>query len=134
MVFGVFDGLHEGHRAMLKEARKYGNYLIAVVMPDLMGRRLKGRVPKLPLKKRIAALKKEKVDKVVVGDAKMGSWQVLKKYQPKIVACGYDQRELKEALKKKLAQWDSPIKVVQLKAWQPNEYHSRLISNKSKTC
>jgi len=31
MVFGVFDGLHEGHKSFLRQARKYGGELRAVV-------------------------------------------------------------------------------------------------------
>lgn len=34
MVFGVFDGLHPGHRAFLRQARKKGDKLIVVVARD----------------------------------------------------------------------------------------------------
>ena len=31
MCFGAFDGLHKGHLSYFKQARKYGDYVIAVI-------------------------------------------------------------------------------------------------------
>ncbi len=103
MVFGTFDGLHEGHRAFLKEAGAHGDYLIAVIPADVIVEHLKGHLPKLNLAERFENLKKEdKVDEVVVGDEKLGTWEVVKKHKPDIIAIGYDQYTLRKDLESHL--------------------------------
>ncbi|MEK7146940.1 MAG: adenylyltransferase/cytidyltransferase family protein [Patescibacteria group bacterium] len=104
MVFGVFDGVHDGHRAFLKEAKSHGDYLIAVLAQDHIVERLKGRLPEINLAERLEHLKKEDgVDEVVIGDAELGVWEVMAKYQPQVIAVGHDQQLLKEALEKHCA-------------------------------
>ena len=34
LIFGTFDGIHEGHLNLFKQAKKYGDYLIVVVGRD----------------------------------------------------------------------------------------------------
>ena len=46
MVFGTFDGLHPGHLSYFKQARKYGDYLIAIVALDENVLQFKGHRPK----------------------------------------------------------------------------------------
>jgi len=41
LVFGTFDGLHDGHRFFLTEARKLGDRLIASVATDEIVERIK---------------------------------------------------------------------------------------------
>ncbi len=99
LVFGVFDGIHNGHRAMLKEAKALGDYLVAILTSDKGVLELKGKPPKYTLSQRITALKNEHiVDEVGPGDKEFDSWKVLKKYKPDIIATGYDQEELRERL------------------------------------
>jgi len=101
MVFGAFDGLHDGHKAFLKEAKGYGDYLIVVVPSDDTVRQLKGRLPRLTLAERIQHLRKvDKVDAVIVGDVEVGSWKVLEKQRPAVIALGFDQNLIKEELEK----------------------------------
>lgn len=101
MVFGTFDGLHDGHKAFLKEAKRYGDYLIAVLPTDEMVEKLKGRPPKLTIAKRFEHLKKAlNVDAVIVGDAKLGNWNVLENHRPQVIAIGHDQNKIKEELEK----------------------------------
>jgi FAD synthetase len=47
IAFGVFDGLHEGHRHFLREARKLGGRLTVAVAHDEAVVMLKGRRPPL---------------------------------------------------------------------------------------
>lgn len=99
MVFGVFDGLHDGHQFFLREAKKQGSYLIAVVTPDHIVQEIKGRIPKENLEKRISSIKKENLaDKVAIGDSVLRSWQVLESYRPDLIVLGYDQTDLKKSL------------------------------------
>lgn len=101
MVFGVFDGVHGGHRAFLKEAKSHGDYLIVVLAQDHIVERLKGHLPQINLAERLAHLKNEDgVDEVVIGDSELGAWEVILKHQPQVVAVGHDQQLLKESIEK----------------------------------
>lgn len=39
---GIFDVMHDGHRHLLREAKKCGNFLVVALDSDLCARRLKG--------------------------------------------------------------------------------------------
>ncbi len=128
MVFGVFDGIHDGHRHFLKEAKTLGDYLIVVVAQDHIVRHLKGQEPQLNLAERFEHLKKEDgVDEVVIGDAELSSYEIVKKYRPDIIALGYDQDLLKEDLERNRYKFDWPIEFLTLSAYEPNIYHSSLL-------
>ncbi len=100
MVFGVFDGLHDNHHYFLSEAGKYGDYLIVVVAPDSEVKLLKNKSPRFSLSDRIEKIKNsETAQLVVAGDDEHGSWNIIKTHEPSIVALGYDQQALEEALK-----------------------------------
>ncbi|MHA1679090.1 MAG: adenylyltransferase/cytidyltransferase family protein, partial [Promethearchaeota archaeon] len=45
LCFGTFDILHPGHVSFLKQARKYGNYLVVVVARDENVKKIKGKYP-----------------------------------------------------------------------------------------
>lgn len=129
MVFGVFDGIHEGHRQFLKEAGTHGDYLIAVIAQDHIVKQLKGHLPKIELRGRFEALKKEDgVSKVVIGDAEIGGWEVVKKYRPEIIALGYDQHLLKKNLEERLKEFDWRPEIKVMSAYEPNKYHSSILS------
>ncbi len=129
MVFGVFDGLHEGHRAFLNEAKKCGNYLIAVVAPDHVVEHLKGRLPRLNLAERFEHLRlADHVDAVLVGDSEPNSWKVLDLHRPQVVALGYDQELLEAELEKYFehADWQAELKV--MKSHEAGKLHSSIIT------
>lgn len=131
MVFGTFDGLHEGHRDFLRQAKECGDYLIAEVAQDHIVGHLKGHLPALDLAKRLEALKKEDgVDEVEIGDTELYTWQVAKKHRPDVVAVGYDQTALKNALEAHLKNFDWPIEIRVMNAHEPDKYHSSLFENR----
>ncbi|MDO8584596.1 MAG: adenylyltransferase/cytidyltransferase family protein [bacterium] len=128
MVFGVFDGIHEGHKALLKEARAFGEYLIAVVAQDHIVEHLKGHLPKVDVGERLAHLEAEdSVDEVVIGDRELSSWEVVKKYQPDVIALGYDQALLREDLEKNIEQLGYVPEIVEIAGFEPNINHSSLL-------
>jgi cytidyltransferase-like protein len=143
LTFGTFDSIHDGHRAMLKEAKALGDFLIAVVAPDNVVAGLKGCVPQHTASERISMLKKEHlVDDVVLGDEALNTWKVIKKYKPTIIALGYDQHELKNGLEEFIAAtypeveteagWQAnpkQPKIVTLKPFKPETHHSRLLKS-----
>lgn len=128
MVFGVFDGVHEGHRAFLRQAREEGEYVIVVVTRDEVVEQLKEKRPKKDEKKRIQELTETGlVDEVVLGDAVLGTWSVIEKHKPDVIALGYDQEKLKKALRDFFASRSLGISVRVMKAFRPEQYHSSVI-------
>ena len=139
LVFGVFDGIHDGHRAFFAGAKKHGNHLIVAVAQDHIVEYLKGHLPQRNLARRIDDLRKESaVDEVALGDAELGTYEVVKKCKPHVVALGYDQQALKEDLKSRLKKFD-PFdklragwrpKIVVMKAHEPHKYKSSILNRK----
>ena len=129
MVFGVFDGLHEGHRAFLKEAKQCGDYLIAVVAQDHIVKHLKGHLPRLDLAERFKHLRRaDHVDAVLVGDSEPNSWKVLDLHRPQVVALGYDQELLRAELEKyfKHSDWQAELKI--MSSHEAKKFHSSIIA------
>ncbi len=59
MIFGTFDGLHDGHRFFIDSAKKHAGQLIIVVATDGSVLHIKGHLPRFPLNERIVELKSE---------------------------------------------------------------------------
>lgn len=126
VVFGSFDGLHDGHRHFLYEAKKQGDQLIAVVAQDAYIHDFKGRDPRYGLQERIEVLKAVGIaDEVMSGDSVQDSWEVLERIQPQVIALGYDQTALREALEKK--SFDTPVEIVQVSSHKPKLLHSSIL-------
>lgn len=122
MVFGVFDGLHEGHKYFLSEAKKHCDELIVVVTLPEAVKTLKKRYPKYSFEERTAALSAYNPQlKVVAGDSKLGSWEIINKYNPEVIFLGHDQRELDRELDK------FKIPTVFIEALLPEKYKSSLL-------
>jgi len=101
MVFGVFDGCHEGHQYFLRESAKHGDKFIVVVARDETVRELKQKKTKYSLAERMQAIEELGfADAVVAGDITQHSWTALKEYKPDVVVLGHDQHALEEALRK----------------------------------
>ena len=128
LVFGVFDGIHNGHRSFLREAGGKGDYLIAVVARNEVVELLKNKEPLKNLAQRMTELESESiVDLVVPGDVKIGSWAVIEKYKPDVVALGYDQVALKTALEEFFREAARKVDIAVMKPHQPERYHSSII-------
>lgn len=109
MVFGVFDGLHDGHRYFLKKS----GATIVVIARDLVVRRLKQKTPQQSQQERLSAVQKFLPEAtVVLGDEEQGSYDVIKKYKPDRIVLGHDQQELERDLRAKIA--DGTIPACQL--------------------
>lgn len=130
LVFGVFDGLHEGHRAMLKEAKSLGDYLVVAVAPDSVVQELKGKVCHNRSGMRIQGVRQAHIaDEVALGDKLLSSWHILKKYKPDIIALGYDQQELKDSLEAHFENLLKKPKIVMLKPHKPEIYKSSILNS-----
>ena len=125
IVFGIFDGIHEGHRDFLRQARMHGDILVVIVGRDSVSKKLKGKVPKYSEEER-RKLVEEVVDKAVLGDIELSTYAVLQDLRPDVICIGYDQEELE----KDLAKWlknEKKVKVIKLHVYQPDMYHSSLL-------
>lgn len=96
---GAFDGLHSGHIAFLKEARRLGDVLIVGVNSDESLRRLNGQSPRNQEQERlsvVAAL--ESVDHAVLFDEPEPS-ELIREIRPHVHVKGgdYQEDELLEA-------------------------------------
>jgi FAD synthetase len=99
MVFGTFDGLHQGHLNLFTQARKYGNYLIVVVARDVNVLKIKGHEPRKSERQRLKDVSDvELVSLAVLGNIK-DPYAVIRRYRPSIIALGYDQNSFTENLK-----------------------------------
>lgn len=127
LAYGVFDGLHDGHIQFLNQARRHGE-LIVVVAQDVTVETIKQKRPQRSLGARIAALKDTKLaDIIVAGDLVQYSWSAIRRYEPDIIALGYDQAELKDALQQFQPDAPSPFDIMVLDPHNPEELHSSIL-------
>lgn len=122
MVFGVFDGLHEGHQFFLNSASEQCETLIVVVAQDDTSFALKGRKPKHSFEERMRALRSLNSSWIVVaGDSIQGEWSALKTYTPDMVFLGHDQGAIADALE------EIGIQFSFIEAHRPFEFKSSLL-------
>jgi cytidyltransferase-like protein len=128
LLFGAFDGVHDGHRDLFRQAKLRGDYLVVAVAPDNIVQQLKHRLPKLALADRIENLVHEAgVDEAVAGDELLGSYNIIKSHAPDIVALGYDQKELRGDLEARKDEFDFDFEIIVLEPYQPEQFHNSLL-------
>jgi FAD synthetase len=128
MVFGTFDIFHQGHINFLQQARRQGDFLIAVVARDETVEKVKKRKARNSARKRLLALRNSQLaDKVLLGN--LGDkYAVIKKYQPNVICLGYDQEAFVDKLKDKLKQFGlEKTQIKKLKSFHPEKYKSSLL-------
>jgi FAD synthetase len=130
VIFGVFDGIHEGHLYLIKEAKKQGNRLVAIVARDEIVKELKGRVPKKNEVERInALLLVADVDLVLLGDPELETYNTLKEVSPSVVFIGYDQKALFDSINKMMKKGSLPkMEVIQGEPYKPEIFHSSIMN------
>lgn len=127
ITFGTFDYFHEGHEHYLKEAKKFGEYLIVVVSRDKTVRQIKGQLPMYNERKRASIVRDFNIaDKVILGSTG-DKHQVLKKYRPNIIALGYDQFIFTQKLKKTLIDLKLDANIERIDAFYPQVFKSSLL-------
>jgi len=134
LIFGVFDGIHEGHLSFINDAKKEGDHLVAIVARDSIVENLKGKLPKYNEVERINELLKiPEVDLVLLGDAELGTYNVLKEVKPDIIFLGYDQTALYKDLNKTIKSGKlSEIEIIIGEPYKPEEFHSSILKKKIK--
>lgn len=125
IVFGTFDIVHPGHLHMLKEAKEYGDFLIAVVARDLVVCKIKGKEPKNNESIRLDYIQKLGIaDKVRLGCLD-DHYQAIAEEEPDIIALGYDQKAFVDNLSDAI---HDHVKIVRLSPYLPELYKSSKIS------
>ncbi|MBN1646070.1 FAD synthase [Candidatus Woesearchaeota archaeon] len=129
MVFGSFDGLHEGHLYYLKQAKAHGDRLVVVVARDETIRDIKGRLPELSLKERIRRLQElDCVDEVLpggLGDKLL----VIESVRPDVICLGYDQKSFTAGLRANLKSRGVSSNIIRIGAFHPDKYKSSLLKD-----
>jgi FAD synthetase len=132
LVFGVFDGIHNGHRKFLKQAKKLGDELVVVLARDEVVEELKGHKPRFDFSERSRQLFSSGiVNKVIAGDRELGTWAAAKGEQPDVIALGYDQASLKTELEKGITAFNPAPEVLVMQPHRPDKYHTSMLQKAS---
>ncbi|KKS03915.1 MAG: FAD synthase [Candidatus Nomurabacteria bacterium GW2011_GWC2_41_8] len=129
MVFGTFDGLHQGHLDFLKQARNLAGrcFLVVSIARDKNVFKIKGKYPNKNEKQRMVLVKKCKLaDKVVLSGIKNHIPHIVK-IRPDIIALGYDQKAYIKNLKKDLKNEGILVKIRRLKPFKEEIYKNHLL-------
>lgn len=128
VVFGIFDGMHEGHRSLFAQAKAYGEELVVIVGRDSASLRLKEKKPKYSKETRRDLVSKEElVDEAVLGDEEQSSYKILEELKPDVICLGYDQANLAEDLEIWMQKKGKNIPLHWLDAHHPEKYHSSIL-------
>lgn len=130
MIFGTFDIVHHGHLSLFLQAKKQGDYLIAVVARDARAEKIKEKKLVYTEKERKTFLKAIRyIDEVVLGDTK-NVYAVIKKMKPESIVLGYDQYQFTDKLKEKIQEFGLKTKIVRAKSHKPLSLKSQIIRTK----
>ncbi|MCH7604451.1 adenylyltransferase/cytidyltransferase family protein [Patescibacteria group bacterium] len=126
-VFGIFDGIHDGHRDFFRQAREYGDELIVIVGRDKIAQKFKNKTPKHSEKERVDLVAKENfVDSVILGDEELSTYAVFNGLDPDVVCLGYDQEALGKDLQNWVQQNKKHIQFYNLKPYRSDTFHNSL--------
>lgn len=129
-IFGVFDGIHKGHESFIKEAKKQGNHLVAIVARDEVVKKIKGKLPKYTEIERINSLLEVKdIDLVLLGDPEIETYNTLKEINPDVIYLGYDQKALFENINNVMEKGNLPkMKIIWGEPYKPDLFHSSILN------
>ncbi len=130
MIFGVFDGLHDGHKFFIDKVNSISKALYIALTPTQIVKDLKGKPSLYSIKERTILLQKQYPNAIVLeGDTVQGEWNSIKKYNPDMIVCGYDQDKLYQALESIKDQYNFNLVKIE-ENLDGDNLHSRFI-NKS---
>lgn len=127
LLFGTFDGIHEGHRNLFAQARAFGDSIHVIVARDATVQQVKGRKPRATEQERLAALKQEPG----IAHAHLGAlgdkYAALQTIRPHVIALGYDQEAFTERLQTYCAENLPSTRIVRLEPYHADRYKSSLL-------
>ena len=133
MVFGTFDIFHKGHENFLRQAKRYGDYLIAVIARDRTVEIVKGKSSRYSEKYRQQRVRDSGLaDEVILG--RLGNkCAVIEKYRPDVICLGYDQASFVDNLTQFLfSSGLKNVEVKRLRAYKPKIFKSSKLKNAGK--
>ncbi len=129
MVFGTFDRLHKGHLDFFRQAKKKGDFLIAVVARDSNVESVKGRKPSQDESARLEAVKNAHgVDLAVLG-YEDDVYRIIEEQKPGVVCLGYDQNSYSEGLDEELKKRNIDAKIERLKPYKPEIFKTSKLNS-----
>ncbi len=129
MIFGTFDILHFGHLQLFRQARRYGDRVVAVVARDANVRKVKGVESFHTEAERKAFLDHiDLIDEVRLGDM-TDVYKVIRTVKPDVICLGYDQEVFVENLKKKIKEFHLNTRVARLKPYKHHAYKTSKIKD-----
>lgn len=135
LVFGTFDGLHEGHKYFFRQTKEYGDYLVVVVGRDSTVQKTKNKLTKFNEQERLKVVQESAlVDEAKLGNEaplgqKLDPYAIVEEIKPNIICLGYDQIFFTDKLKKELPKRGlGHVKIKRLKAFKPEMYKSSIIN------
>lgn len=130
LIFGTFDGIHEGHRSLFSAAKEYGDYLIVILARDKTILSTKGRLPLKNEEQRQDDLKEEDlVNEIHLGTEGEDKHDIIRIVAPDIILLGYDQEHFTDDLEISLRRYSLFPQIVRARAHKPEKYKSSLIND-----
>lgn len=133
LIFGVFDGIHEGHLEFIKSAKGEGDRLVAIVARDEVVNKLKSKPPHRSQAERIKELTKvPDIDLVYLGDPDEGTYNIIKEIKPDVIYLGYDQENLFDNISAAIQENVLPeIELIYGKPHKPEIFKSSIINTQN---
>ncbi|MDD4995481.1 MAG: adenylyltransferase/cytidyltransferase family protein [Patescibacteria group bacterium] len=132
MVFGTFEGVHPGHKNFFEQAKKHGDYLIAVVGRDKTVEKLKGQRPEFSeVERKNLVSQVPGVDLTVLGKYR-NKFEIIADHRPDVICLGYDQNSFVENIEYEVKKMGLATKIVRLKSYHPEIYKSSLLKKHKK--
>ncbi len=130
MVFGTFDLLHDGHKKLFIQAKKYGTHLVVVVARDSSVKNIKGFAPKQNELERLKNIQNTGLADTVLLGYEDDFYRIIEEIRPAVLCFGYDQNHLNA--EKELKKRGISIETVTLDSFHPLKYKSSIIRKKQK--
>ncbi len=131
LLFGSFDGLHEGHKDLLRQAKNQTNSLVVALATDETILTFKKVNPKESFDIRKKALFDSGLVSTVCESVGGNGYQCILNEKPDCIFTGYDQEALREHLLAWLKEHKMDIPVLTLDAHHPQLYKSSLLYDRS---
>ncbi len=129
LLFGTFDGVHDGHLALFSQARALGDEVMVVVARDETVRKVKKRLPNYGENIRLQdVLAQDDVSKARLGVVRGDKYAIIGEYKPDVILLGYDQEVFTEKIAEVLEEYALETRVIRADAYMPEKYKSSLIN------
>ncbi len=130
ITFWTFDYMHPGHEFYLRQARKYGDYLITIVARDTTVKRIKWTLPDHDEDERMRTLTEcDYIDIVELGNA-TDPYTCLREYTPNVICLWYDQHSFDRGLRDRCdSNWLVNTAIIRIPSFHPEQRKSSLIKS-----